>query len=273
MATVYLNNEIDLAALASLNTNDLFVGEGSQTVTNGLDQSGLANGIANIYVSDRASVSFRGSSGTYLKAGISGVFLSKANGGRVYYTPVGAGTVTTCARIKWLGNSELYLGGGGTVVQCEMARGLVYVAEDTNVTNLYVDGGSATQEYKSTANTSVWLGNGGTLRSGRGWSGTMRMGGQAQAIFERTQTSSTLPTGGTLDMFSGMFRWRGGDITTINAIGDAMLDFSDAPSALTITNLNVTEGVLKRSKFKSRFATVTITNLTVRCAERDEIKQ
>lgn len=271
MSTVYLNNETNLGALSSLNTNTLFIGEGSQTVTNGLDQSGLADGIGSIFVSDRASVSFRGSAGEYLKAGISGVFLSKANGGRVYYTPLGSGTVTTCARIKWLGLAELYLGGGGTAVNLEVASGTAYVTETTNVTNMYIDGGGVTQEYKSTANTTVWLGNGGTLLSGRGWSGTMIMGGGSQASFEVLQTSGTLPTGGTLTIGSGRFRWRGGNITTINAIGDAILDFSDAPSDLTITNLNATAGVLKRSRLKSRFATVTVTNLAVRCAERDEI--
>lgn len=254
----------DLGTLASLNNNDLRIVEGSQTVSAGLDQSALAADVESITIGERAAVSFRGTSGAFLKCSIGTQFLIQSAGGRIYYTPVGAGTTTTCAKLKNIGGAQVFLAGGGTVVDLEIAgQGLVDIADDVNVTNLYMDGGSCNQLYKSTLNTN-WVIGAGSLTTGRGWSGTARISAGATVNVSREDTSSTLPTGATLNMGGGALTWRGGDITTINADGDAMLDFGDAPYDLTIGTLNTTWSVVKRSRFKSKFATVTITTLNVR---------
>lgn len=272
MAVYLPKGTTDLGTLASLNNETLIVAEGSQTVTAGLDQSALAADVENIFIGERAAVSFRGTSGAFLKCSIGTLFLIKSAGGRIYYTPVGTGTTTTCARLKNIGAAQVFLAGGGTVVNLEIGgAGFVDIADDTNVTNIYMSGGSCNQLYKSTANTDWIIGDGASFTTGRGWSGTARIGGGASVVVAREDTSATLPTGATLEMAGGTLSWRGGNITTINACGDAALDFGDAPNALTITNLTVTRGVLERSRFKSKFATITITNLYVKCSERDEI--
>ncbi len=273
MATITLpKGTTDLATLASLNNNILLVGEGNQTVISGLDQSALAAGLDSVYFQTGSTVTFRGSTGTPFKAGIATLMSLRQYGGSIYYTPVGAGTTTTCARIKSTTATRLYLSAGGTVASLECSgSSYTNVDDNVNVTTLAVDGAATVDAlYKSTVFTTIWMG-GGTLNSGRGFT-TCHMGGGV-ANFSREDSSSTAPAGTTLNCFGGTLKWRGGNITTVNATGAAMLDFSDVPAACTIGTLNVTRGVLERSLFKGKNYTVTISTLNVFGADVDAVLQ
>ena len=153
MATIILAKGVtDLGTLASLDTNDLLIGEGSQTVTTGLDQSGLATGIANILVQKGSAVSMKGTTGGFLKAAITGAMTLKGQGGEFYYTPTGTG----CARIRNISGMRLFLGAGGAVAvtRLEVANTASVSCDDyTLITNLYQVGGWTDILYNSTAVT------------------------------------------------------------------------------------------------------------------------
>lgn len=273
MASIFLNKGVtDLGTLASLNTNDLIVAEGGQTVISGLDQSALAAAVANIYNQGQSTVGMGGGSAGYLKCSITGMILLGSFGGSWYYTPVGTGSTTTCARLKTIAGNSTYINGGGTVLKLECSgSSYTYVGDTSLVTTLTVCSGATVEQlYNATANTSWYIN--GTLTTGRGWSGTARLGANAVVYVSREDSSATAPTGGTLEMGGGSFTWRGGNITTINATS-GFLDFRDVPAAMTITNLTVTRDVLRRSYFRGANFTVTITNLTVLGDQGDVVVQ
>lgn len=269
MSTILLpQGETDLGNLASLDTNTLVVPLGNQTVTTGLDQSGLAAGIGNVDVQGGSSVSFVGSSGAALKATITGTLKLNGAGGDFKYTPVTT-TAVTCPRIQNLGGNHLYLmAGGSTPVVVKLEQGgpgaQTDIDDQTKLTTLAIISGSIDQQYHATLNTS-WYCSGGSLTTGRGWSGTARIGGSANVTVGRNDNNITnLPTGATCEMGGGTLTWRGGNLTTLNAFG-GMCDFRSVPVAMTITNLTATWDVVQRSYFKSSGPTnlVTITNLVI----------
>lgn len=270
MATITLpKGTTDLGTLSSLNNNILLIGEGNQTVTTGLDQSGLAAGIDSVYYQMGPTVNFRGTSGQFLKAGIVTILFLNGYGGTIYYTPIGAGTQTTCTRAKNIGANRLYVGGGGTITSMEHSGNAYTNVDDSSIiTTLSVDGGQVDVQYISTAITTLYM-SAGQLTIGRPVTTAWINGGNT--VVTREDTASTPPAWTTINMGGGTLKWRGGGITTLRALGSATLDFSDVPAALTIGTLIVSRGVLERSTLKGRNFVVTISSLTVLGAEGDAI--
>lgn len=271
------NNAIDLEQSV------LISADGNTALTANPDQSALVHGLNGFQIQPGSSISL-GSAGTgYAKFAlgsttpvvgtVNGVFLVAGSGGEVYYTPLGVGgsTYTGCARMKNITGYRVYLAGGGVVAEMEMAGSAELWVNNTAITTLWQDNGMTSAIYFATGFTNLTIG-GGSFTSGRSVSGTLRIGGSAQVTFTRIDANTTPPTAGVVEMGSGVLKWRGGNITTINAYGSATLDFSDIPAAMTITTLNCTAAVAARSIFKGRNFTVTITNTpVVRCGMQDTI--
>jgi len=271
------------SAAIELNTSVLIAGEGNQTIVSNLDQSALAAGLNGVLIQPGSSISMRGSAGTFAKFGVgagsavsgvvNGVFLIAGQSGEIYYTPVGAGTYTTCLRLKNITGYRVNLAGGGTVVDCEMAGAAELFVDNSAVTNFYQDSGSSTFNYYATALTYAEIG-GGSMTCGRACT-NLTIGGGAQVQFTRLDSNTTPPAvSGTISIGSGRLDWRGGNIGTLRGFGSAMIDLRNVPAACTITNLYLTRAVADRSYLKGTNATVTITNTpTVRCGYLDTINQ
>lgn len=285
MATLLLPaGETDLARVlsgtsiaGSLNLGSILAQCGGQSVITNLDQSALTSGLTQIDIQPGATISLGSASGGALKATIKTILRAKGSGGFVKYTPVTTGA-SSCARLLNLGGNNFSLVSGGTaaVVLLEQsgAGTRIDIDDSTRVTTLTMTTGSIDQQYNSTQNT-TWFISGGTLTTGRGWSGTAYVGGSAVVNVGRPDNNITsLPTGATLNMGGGSLTWRGGNVTTINAFG-GFLDFRYVPAAMTITNLTVSADVVRRSYFKSIGATnlVTITNLVIYGGDIDTVLQ
>lgn len=260
---------------ASLNLASILVQGGNQQVITNLDQSGLASGLTQLDIQPGSSIGVGSASGGALKATIKTILRAKGSGGLIKYTPITTGG-SSCARLLNLGGNNFSLVSGSTaaVVLLEQsgAGTRIDVDDSTRVTTLTMTAGAIDQQYNSTQNTS-WYISGGTLTTGRGWSGTARIGGTAQVFVGRPDNNiASLPTGATLEMGGGSLTWRGGNLTTINATG-GFLDFRYVPAAMTIGTLVCTADVARRSYFKSIGATnlVTISSLTIYGGEIDTI--
>lgn len=266
-----------------LDQSVLISGEGNQTISQNMDQSALTHGLNGYQILQGSGISARGSSGSFLKfalgaaspvAGVvNGVFLLKGQGGEVYYTPLGAGvsTYTGCLRMKNIGGNRVYLAGGGQVTLYEQAGAAFVNADDTAIVTLWQQGGASEALYYATAFTDLYIG-GGSATYGRGWTGTLRVGGGAQVTFRRVDANSTPPTGAVLEHGgTSRIKWCGGNITTINGYGPGGIDMSDVPAACTVTTLNCTAAFAANSIFKGRNATVTITNTNIHCGDNDTI--
>lgn len=270
-------------AAIDLNTSVLIAGEGNQTVSSNLDQSALAAGLNGVLIQPGASISMRGASGGFAKFGVgagsavagvvNGVFLIAGNSGEIYYTPVGAGTYTTCLRMKNITGYRVNLAGGGTIVDMEMNGAAELEVDNTAITNLYQDSGSSRLLYYATGLTYAEIG-GGSMVCGRACT-NLTIGGGAQVTFTRIDSNTTPPAvSGTITIGSGKLDWRGGNIGTLRGFGSAIIDLRNVPAACTITNLYLTRAVADRSYLKGTNATVTITNSpTVRCGYLDTINQ
>jgi len=259
MATIYVpKGTTDLSGLSISDGDSLVFGEGSQTVA-GIDLSGLNEGLSGISVLPSFTGSIGSPSTGPLRADLdsgAGKIVYNAGGGSFFYQPDGDDDL--CNEIECLGAGTLYLLGGGTVTLLEIARGAVHISADVVVATIRQTGGTVTQLYKSTANTNLWI-EGGEFVTGRGFSGTANVWG-GRVVVRREDTGATLPTGATLNIApDGSVKWMGGNITTVNAAGP--IDLSDAPNAMTITNLNISAKARERSRLTSKYAAVTITNL------------
>ena len=259
----------DLGTLATLDTNDLLVGEGSQTVTTGLDQSALGTGIANILVQKGSAVSMKGATGAFLKAAVTGAITLKGQGGEWYYTPTGTG----CARIRNISGMRLFLGAGSAaVVRLEVANTASVSCDDTTlITNLYQVGGSTDILYNATAVTLGQI-NGGYVSSGRGFT-TLNVNGNSQVVIKREDTSATVPacTTVTLNGPGAKLKWCGGNITTLNVWGGAVWDASDIPLAITVGTINIDAASLSASVTRGRNFTATYSATNVYGADADAL--
>ncbi len=275
--TVTLSGCLSGASIVSgLNLRTILVQGGGQVVTNALDQSGLVSGLTMIDVQPGSSISIQSSAGGALKATVQSMIRLKGSGGTLKYTPITTGG-HSCDRLLNIGGNNVQLVSGSTapVVKLEQnAPGTqIDVDDSTLVTTLVCVNGSIDQQYNATGNTS-WYISGGSLTTGRGWSGTARIGGGQVSVSRTDNNITSLPSGATLEMGGGSLQWRGGNITTINCTG-GMLDFRYVPKAMTISTLVVTADVVKRSFFKSIGATnlVTISSLTILGGDVDSILQ
>lgn len=270
MATRYIGKGVtDLSTVGITDTDTLYSSEGGQTYSAGTNLSALTQGLTAWYVEER----FTGNGGTPgspirvdFDAGI-GQFSYAAGGGSWYYYP--GGDESLCNEIEQLGRGRLFLSTGGTVTALEQANGYVYIPDTVAVTNFRQTGGECDQLYSSTLNT-TWFIDGGLFRTGRGFTGTSYVGGGANVIVSREDTSSTLPTGGTLVVGDATVKWRGGNITAVVlASAGAMLDLSEAPNAATIA-VSGTAKALARSKLSSKYATLTV-NVTEYVGKRESL--
>ena len=275
MATLLLPaGETDLARVlsstsiaGSLNLGSILAQGGGQAVVTNLDQSGLSSGLTQVDIQPGATISLGSASGGALKATIKTILRANGSGGFVKYTPVTTGG-SSCARLLNLGGNNFSLVSGGTaaVVLLEQsgAGTRIDIDDSTRVNALTMTAGSIDQQYNSNQNV-TWRLSGGTLTTGRGWSGTglptandtttvdgaAVIGGSAVVKVGRPDNNITsLPTGGDLFMGGGSLEWRGGNIGKMYVTG-GFLDFRYVPAAMTISYLCVTADVVRRSYFKS----------------------
>ncbi len=272
MADYYLAKGVtDLGTLGAgvLNTNNLFIGEGSQTVTTGLDQSALATGIAKIEVQKGSAVSMKGTSGAFLKAAVTTEILLKGQGGEWYYTPTGTGA----ARIRNISGMRLFLGSGtAAVARLEVANTASVSCDDTTlITSLYQVGGSTEILYNA---TNVTLGqiNGGYLSSGRNFD-TLNVNGNSQVVLKREDTSATVPTATsiTLNGPGAKLKYCLGNVTNLYVWGGACWDASDIPKGITVTNIYIDAASLAASVTRGRSFTAAYTNVYVYGADADAL--
>lgn len=261
----FLGTNTDMASVTLTNSAALMIDRGNQTVTGTLDLSATSSA-ADVIWGKAATVTFKGASGSPLKLKVNRVFSCNGSGGTLYYTPV-----ATTARFKNINATQVYMGSTGTLTNLECSgASFTSIDETISLANIYVDGGTVVQSYNATGNTLVIVASGSyTTERGINATGSLIQSGGTVTV-SRTDSSGTLPhcRSGTISIYGGNFKWRGGNIATLNVYGGTA-DFSEAPQALTITTLNVTRNSRDASTFKSKFATVTVTTTNVRCAEQD----
>jgi len=245
MATQYISKSTTDLTGALTTDNVVVFSEGSQQVTGGMDQSGLANGLAQLLLESRFTGTIGGGAAGPLIVDVDvspGIVRNNAGGGALYIKPGGGNTLITT--LEQVGAGATYVQSGGTVTTAGCARGMLSITTDVICTNLAVIGGTCIQAYKATVNT-LLICKGGTLRTGRGIT-TGHFADKCDVEFSREDTSATLPVATTINLFGGRVKWRGGNITTLNYFG-GFLDITEAPADLTITNLNGTSDQLAAS--------------------------
>jgi hypothetical protein len=250
----------DLTAYGA-DTDTLQFLEGNQTVSAGLNKSGLTEGFAAIHVAETFTGVIGGAGGALLADVDSGAgkFTYHAGGGACYYRPNGDDNL--CDELEIISAGTFNLISGGTVTECSIGRGNLVCSGDVIVTNHRQTAGNSMFRYHATAITSLWVG-GGMVTTER--SATTAEISQAQVIFKREDSSATVGAATTLNLNGPCYvKWCLGNITTVNLKHpDAIIDFSEAPNALTVTNLIGFGKAIARSRRSSKFATVTITNTT-----------
>lgn len=229
----------------------VYFSEGGQIITAGVDLSGLGSAVAAVYVEPRFAGSIDPS--TVFKVNAT-VFRYSAGGGTWRMQAAGFANVITT--LLHLGAGRMYLQGGGTVTNYEQASGYGYISDVVVATNIRMSGGQLDQLYSASANTDLFI-DGAVFNTGRGFSGNAFVTGGAQLSVSREDTGATLPTGANLYVMDGVCKWRGGNITAAYIGQNGMLDLSEAPNAVTITNTYGTAKGLARSKLASKYATVT----------------
>lgn len=190
-----------------------------------------------------------------------------SNGGRLALYPGGSSGVFT--RLRHIGATQATIMSGGTVTTFEQSSGSELVTGDVSVTTAYCIGGNTMFRYKSTAITTLWVtgGNVSLLRTGT----TINVVAGVLTVYPEN-TGTNVPTSTTVSVYGGTFRWRGGDITTLNVFGpNAVVDFSGITQDITVSTVNVDKGAKRNPMCKwngSRY-TVTYTTKNVRGDEND----
>jgi hypothetical protein len=262
-------------SLASYGANGdvLVFSEGDQTVSAGLDKSGLAEGFAGIEFGS----GWRGviSAASPLLCDVdngAGAYVSiLSSAALICITPKGDDNLIH--RLRLLGSATCQLvGAQGTVTRAEVAAGRLVVSEQVTVTNLDTVGGTVTAYYHASPAavfTTVNV-NGGSVHSGRSFTTAKVSAGLLNV--GREDSSLTLPTGGTLEITGGKVIWRGGNITTLVVRGTGVFDASMATQPFTISSLEVDATAKRNSKFQSPNATITLPGTpTVRCDVSDTV--
>lgn len=212
------------------NGDSAIFGEGEQTVDGGTDLSGLST-LVDIIVK-------RAFTGRIVDLTFdnSGVVWYDAGGGSM--SIVANGTLTEIIAKVWhTGLGVLTAKTAGTITEWQQNNGTGYIQDTIIVTNIRLSGGTLNQKYKTDANTAVIVA-GGQFNTGRPVTTLTATGGVT--VVRREDSSATVPTATTVTVDGpAVVRWAGGNITTLNLNHPkAVFDWSDAPAALTITNLN-----------------------------------
>lgn len=265
MATIFVpKGTTDISGLGIASGDYLMFNEGSQTITAGLDLSGLAAGLIGIGVGP-AFTGWIGTGSSSLRcdvdAGAPNEVLYQAGGGGMYLRPGGGHSLVT--KVTHMGIGTIHLTSGGTVTNLEQVRGTTYVPDVVAVTNIFCSGGQIIQAYSGTANTS-WRVAGGSLVTGRGFSGTARIGRNSHVIVRREDSSTTLPTGGTWEIAGRddgrhAVEWHGQNVGTVTLLDErASIDMSNVFVDASITILGPA-AALRRCRLESKYKHVTIT--------------
>lgn len=261
MATVYLPpGNLNPAAL--IGNQDLFnVVEGEQefVTANNLNLNSLTDGLNRFVIGAKARV--RNSAAVPWRFDCdygTNPYVLLAGGGPHYIWPDGGHDLIT--RLKMIMTGRAFLIGGGTVTHIEQRAGILDINAAVAATNLRLFGGQCVQGYSATANTSWLVGPGANLITERGVSGTgIVYGGRVSAKI--ADSSGTLPTGGTLEIYGGEVEWMMGDISRVELYGpNAVLDLSKAPKDMAITTLIMDSAAKRnpRNKFVSQHAAITL---------------
>lgn len=293
MATIYVpKGTTDLSWLGVANTDTVKFIEGNQVVTAGLTAwNAFAAGLVSLEFGQQFTGTIGGGSAGNLDTDVDsgvGTLIYAAGGGSLYWGAASR-TITRC---KHLGQGNLYLSAGGTVTTLELGKMAKYasVGEAVVVTNLRMSTGSLSAQFPSGGNAAGFRDitmDGGVANLERFFDSdfglcTAHISGNANVVVKRADTSATRPTGSSTDgitptqaviRLSGnaALIWWGGNIDTIEVIGDARLDLSNAPAGITIAALKITAKAMKNSILKSRHGTITISSTTVWGGETDDI--
>lgn len=297
MATVFIpKSTTDISAISAANGDVIHFGEGSQTVTVGLDRFASSGGSSIPLTTGLNAINFDpkftgtvggGSVGSLVcdvDVGTNPVVNYAAGGGALFLTA--GGNNSLISRFKLIGNGTANLT-GGTFTRVEQRSGRLSINGSTTVPTLFMTGGEASALYiVGTSGFQTVRMSGGTLTTERGldsdFSGPLLQINGGKVTVGRSDSSSTLPTGtgsagsGVIEVNgSGQLDWRGGNIDTLRIIGGAV-DFSSITQDITITNLIIDSAGLARSTIKgSKFFTVTISgtpeNITAYALDKDTV--
>jgi len=258
----------DWSSLGILSGDTLFVNQGVQQVTAGVDLSAL-NRMVNIYFGPESALVFT----VPLKSGTSGSLIVQSSGGKLITQAACTGTGSnTFAKVIVQGTTQVVDSGGGTWTALEQSNGNVEIAEGTILTSIKKTGGQTDIGYNATAVTTLdWLGGGGSCRRSI-TTGTVANGGSVTFAREViTATSSIAAT--TLTVYSGKVNWYGGAITTLNLNSvDSRFFWQDMRESVTVGTINGQAAALAKSgltaasggTLTSSFgATVTFTTVNV----------
>jgi hypothetical protein len=186
MAEVLLNDGATSFAAANwsdatgfADNADLTVGGGSQTISAGLDQSALTEGINRLTISG-AFTGTIGSASSPLIVDVDGgtspgspVLRYFASGGRLHCNAGGDNAL--CVQLLHAGAGEVLTYGSGTITTLRQSLGSVLVNGGTVVTNAELYGGSGTFGYNATGFTSCIV-TGGSWTFNRGGTFDIRGG-------------------------------------------------------------------------------------------------
>jgi hypothetical protein len=241
------------------NSAELRIVEGSQTISSGLDQSGLGTGVARFHVGP----AFFGSIGS-ATAGPArfdcdvspGIIQYSASGGAMYYRANGGNNVAT--RIIQDGSGSLYLQ-GGTITTLEVQNGSTYINDQCVPATLYQYGGTVTVDAGGTALTNVEV-HGGTLYLYRNFTGTLKVSGpNSKVVFlaaSGTPGTVTIDGGGTFDL-------RAGSIATMTG-NSGRLILANATTDITIGGTAFVVGSRFTYDRQAKAATITFSNVSYR---------
>ena len=259
MAQIILSKGVETVPTVS-DTDDFLSKEGAQTVTAGTDLSGLATGVANFTVLSGISTT----STDPFHMAVTGTYRNAGTGGTIYVRPKGTGA-DDINRAIHSGAGTTHFVTGGAVDSLDVLAGTVRIDAAVDVNTLNQTGGTVVQHYNATEND-TWRILGGQLNTERGLGGSGVIGEDATVIVKKRNTDNTPPIHdtGTLTI-QGKLYWNGGNMNTVEVLGNGMIDLSGVDQDITIASMTMTAAARQRSILESRnpSVAVTITTLTV----------
>lgn len=261
MADVFVGKGVtDLGTLTIGNNDTIIFGEGTQFVNVGLTLTATGLTI-------EARPGFGGRIGGDGAGGLKPTNAAAIDwnaGGGEFNLDVAA--IASTVNVTSVGPHRTNITGAGAVNILDTANEFISVASEVVVTTHFQRGGSGVMRHNSTDVADVWLADGASLVLGRGLSGTARINGRLMVRREDSLASASQPifAGAVIELADGLFGFEGNTSTgtmALNAVGGA-IDFSKALSNFTVVAAILPASVKRRSKLKSRHATVTITTET-----------
>lgn len=236
--------------------------DGSQTITGGVNLSGLTTGLAyvlfgpNFYGNIPASSPLRADVDFTDGGANAPVFEYGASGGSVAF--YAGGGSSACTRTKHIGMGELTLMGGGTHTSVEQSSGRLNITADVIATSYRASGGESLIRYNSTAITNGLFSGGNKSIIMRAITNIDMAGGYL--LVQPDDAGTNVPTCTTARVYNGVFDWRGGNITSLYAFGkDAVIDMSNITQNVTVGTLYLDAAARNnpRNKWKGRRFNVT----------------